>query len=268
MRRLICALLAGVFCVYCAAIARAEWLSPEGGGAQNSMNARSSGVIFSSSDEVYEAFPLAGIKIGIDPGHQARANNEKETIAPDSSETKAKVSSGTRGTASGVYEYIVNLDVSLALADALKELGAEVLMTRQTHDVDISNQQRAIMMNDWGADAVLRIHCNGSTDSSVHGMGMYVRKTGACAEESYALAEYLGEAMRSFTNAKLSGPYRRDTYTGLNWSQVPCVLVEMGYMSNRDEDLLLSDPEYQEKLVLGMAYGIIEYIDSVRRASE
>ena len=107
---------------------------------------------------------LEGLIIGIDPGHQEKGNSEKEAIAPGSKEKKAKVSSGTQGVSTRVPEYIVNLDVSLMLRDALEAEGAQVIMTRETNDVDISNQERAIMMNEVGADLVLRIHCNGSVN--------------------------------------------------------------------------------------------------------
>ncbi len=223
-------------------------------------------VVIVDSAPVLPALPLEGVKIGIDPGHQQSGNSEREAIAPGSKEMKAKVSSGTRGASTGVYEYVVNLDVSVQLKTVLTELGAQVLMTRETHDVDISNQQRAIMMNEWGADLVLRIHCNGSTDSSDEGAGMYIRNTGAKAEESGLLAQCLLESLCAATGAHRNGVYRRDTYTGLNWSEVPSVLVEMGYMSNRSEDEKLNDPAYQKLLVEGLALGIIDYVNSVNTA--
>lgn len=211
-------------------------------------------------DAVYKpVLPLSGYKIGIDPGHQMHANSERETIAPYSSEKKAKVAAGTRGVATGIYEYETNLTVSLMLREVLTSLGAEVLMTRETHDVDISNQERAIMMNDWGADIVLRIHCNGSTDSSVQGMGMYVRASGDDDGKCYKLGECLLTYMCEETGAVKQRVYRRDTYTGLNYSTVPCVLVEMGYMTHPEEDKKLNDADYQEKLVIGAVKGIYAY---------
>lgn len=204
---------------------------------------------------------LAGLIIGIDPGHQGKGNSEKEPIAPGSSEKKAKVSSGTQGVSTRIPEYEVNLQVSLALREALEAEGAQVVMTRETHDVDISNMERAIMCNEAGCDLVLRIHCNGAEDRSVHGIGLYVRKTGACAEESYAASECILPAMAAATGARAQGIFRRDTYTGLNWSEVPCILVEMGYMSNPDEDKKLCTPEYQQLLIEGMINGIADYFD-------
>ncbi len=203
---------------------------------------------------------LTGVKIGIDPGHQAQGNSEQEAVAPGSSETKAKVSSGTYGRFTGVPEYEVNLDISLQLRDALEALGCEVYMTRETNDVDISNQERAIMMNELGVDLVLRIHCNGSTNSSAQGIGLYIRKTGANADECMRAAEALLPAMVEATGAESDGIFRRDTYTGLNWSTVPSILVEMGFMTNEEEDYKLNDPAYQDKLVEGMVEGICAYM--------
>lgn len=204
---------------------------------------------------------LSGISIGIDPGHQLHQNSEQETISPTSSETKAKVSSGTAGKSTGTPEYQVNLDVSLQLREALEALGCTVYMTRETNDVDISNQERAIMMNEYGVDLVLRIHCNGADNSSSNGIGLYVNATGDIAEASYAAAQCILPAMVEATGARQDGIFQRDTYTGLNWSTVPCILVEMGYMSNPEEDVKLNDPEYQQKLVNGMVEGICAYFD-------
>ncbi|MGI6238876.1 MAG: N-acetylmuramoyl-L-alanine amidase family protein [Christensenellales bacterium] len=210
-------------------------------------------------EQAIEAGRLDGLVIGIDPGHQARANREQEPIAPGSKGTKAKVSSGTQGVSTGVAEYIVNLDVSLGLRDALEAEGAQVILTREVHEVDISNIERAVMMNEAGADLVLRIHCDGAEDASRNGIGLYVRATGACAQESYTAAEHLLSAMAEATGAKANGIYKRDSYTGLNWSEVPSILVEMGYMSNPDEDERLNDPAYQAQLIQGMVAGICDY---------
>ncbi len=205
------------------------------------------------------ALPLYGLKIGIDPGHQLNGDSRKEPVSPGSSETKARVAAGTRGVSTGRPEHEVDLEIALKLRDLLTEMGAQVLMTREIADVNISNVERAEMMTQWGADCVLRIHCDGSTDHDVHGMAMYVRLTGEKAQESSELAQCLLSAMGEVTGAKKRGVFKRDTYSGLNWSKVPAVLVECGYMSNSEEDKLLSTPEYQEKLVLGMAMGLAEY---------
>ena len=202
---------------------------------------------------------LYGLRIGIDPGHQEHANSEREPVAPNSSETKAKVASGTSGVSTGVPEYITDLEIALKLRDALEAQGCEVYMTRETNDVDISNMERAEMMNGLGVDLVLRLHCDGSTDRSANGIGMFVRETGEKQEESEAAARVLLEAMSAATGARARGVFLRDTYTMNNWSIVPCILVEMGFMSNPAEDEKLNDPAYQDLLVEGMVEGIAGY---------
>ena len=205
-----------------------------------------------------EPLPLEGVIIGIDPGHQQTADLDKEPVAPGSSETKYKVSAGTQGVATGIPEYVVVLDVGLKLRDALEELGATVYMTRETHDVNISNIERATMMNELGADVVLRLHLNGWLDTST-GIGAFVKTSGEGAEESHAIAQVVLDALGETTGAVIESLHFSDTYSGLNWSTVPSILLELGYMSNPQEDRLLSTPEYQDVLVQGMALGLLRY---------
>jgi len=202
---------------------------------------------------------LSGIKVGIDPGHQAHQNSQKEAVAPGSSETKMKASSGTEGVRSGVEEYVVNLQVGLKLRSALEELGCEVNMTRTTNDVDISNQERAKMMNALGVDLVLRLHCDGADNSKANGVAMYVNETGPIAYSSQSAAAALLPAMVAATGARDAGIHLSDSYTGNNWSEVPCVMVEMGFMSNPEEDMRLVSDGYQDLLVRGMVNGILDW---------
>ncbi len=220
-------------------------------------------------EEIEEVkLPLSGISIGIDPGHQDHANWDKEPVAPGSSEMKAKVSSGTAGCVTRVPEYEVVLQVAFKFKALLEEQGATVYMTRESHDVDISNVERATMMNDLGVDAVLRLHCNGYNDNTWHGIGMWVKSKGEGAEESKAIAEVVIQAMGEATGAKCENIHISDSYTGLNWSTVPCVLIEMGYQSNPDEDKLLATDEYQQKLAEGMTEGLLRYFAETDNESE
>lgn len=206
--------------------------------------------------------PLAGYVIGIDPGHQAHGNSEKEPVSPGSSEMKPKVSSGTAGIASGVDEYKVNLAVGLILCDMLTEQGATVYMTRETNDVDISNVERAQFFNDHNTDYAIRLHCNGGDDSSVHGAFMLIPESNPYEEECEKAAKYLIDSFCEETGAKNLGITVRGDQTGFNWCDRMIVNIEMGHMSNPEEDLKLADESYQWDMAKGICNGIIKYFEN------
>ncbi|HEX3077959.1 MAG TPA: N-acetylmuramoyl-L-alanine amidase [Lachnospiraceae bacterium] len=205
--------------------------------------------------------------IVIDAGHQRVQNKEEEPIGPGASETKPKVSSGTQGKYTGKPEYEVNLEVSLKLKDILEKQGYKVVMVRESHDVNISNSERAKVANDNHADAFVRIHCNGSEDSSTNGiLTMCQTKSnpycGEYYEQSKALSVSILNNLCKETGANNQGVIETDTMSGINWCQVPVTIVEMGFMTNENEDRSLSSEAYQNKLAKGIAVGITDYLTS------
>lgn len=200
----------------------------------------------------------------IDAGHQQRGNSEKEPIGPGASEKKAKVASGATGVATKRPEYEVTLEVSEKLQAVLEERGYEVLMVRTENNVNISNAERAEVANRANADAFVRIHCNGAENQSVNG-AMTICMTlnnPYCPEiysDSKSLAEKVLNNLCRVTGARRQRVWETDSMSGINWCKVPVTIVEMGYMSNPEEDRKLSDSAYQEKLVTGIADGIEEY---------
>lgn len=207
-----------------------------------------------------------GFLVVIDAGHQRQGNSGQEPIGPGASSTKAKVSSGTAGVSTGVPEYQLNLDITLQLRDELIARGYDVILCRETNDVDISNSERAAVANENEADAFIRIHANGSGSSSAHG-SMTICMTpgnpfnGDLYEESRHLSDCVLDAYVAETGISKEYVWETDTMSGINWSQVPVTILEMGYMSNPAEDEKMQDPDFQKVMVTGIANGIDDYFE-------
>ncbi|MBS5933789.1 MAG: N-acetylmuramoyl-L-alanine amidase [Clostridiales bacterium] len=202
--------------------------------------------------------------IAIDPGHQSKGNSSTEATGPGSTSKKAKVASGTSGVSTKVPEYKLTLEVSLKLKEALLDRGYEVVMTREKNEVNISNKERAILANESGADICIRIHADGSTSQSASGASALYPSTknpyvSGLSKSSKKLASSVITKFCDKTGAKNRGTVARDDLTGTNWSTIPVIVLEMGFMSNPSEDKKMQKDSYQAMMVEGICNGIDDY---------
>ena len=212
-----------------------------------------------------ESLPLEGAVICVDPGHcvtPEAGKGHRELMSPLSDETKPLYTTGTSGV--NMTEEQLNLMVGLQLRDALEGLGAEVVMTREVSEITISGIERCEIAHEAGADIAVHIHADGNNDPSVHGVSVLVPDgdllgTPSIVEESVRLGELMVNAVAAETGAKNRGTVPRSDMTAFNFSEIPSVLIEMGFMTNPEEDALLETAEYQAKIVDGMVAAILDW---------
>ena len=223
-------------------------------------------IIFSHPVDIFAASNLNGHTVGIDPGHQG-PNVDMSALEPNgpgSSEQKAKATSGTQGVFSGLPEYQLNLDVSLKLQAILESRGYKVVLTRTDNDTAISNKERAEYASQQGADIYVRIHANGS-DSPDSSGALTISPSSSnpyipyLYEDSNYLSQCVLDSYCEATGFQNLDVMYSDTMTGINWSSVPVTIVEMGFMTNKQDDLMMSDDSFQNTMAEGIANGIDHY---------
>ena len=207
--------------------------------------------------------------IGIDPGHQSESVDMSalEPNGPGSSEMKAKCSTGTQGTYSGVPEYELNLEVSLQLKDELEQRGYQVVMTRTDNETAISNMERAQYVAAQGAEIYVRIHANGDDSHTASGAltmspsqnNPYIPQL---FDQSNKLSQCILDSYCAATGFQNLGVQYYDNMTGINWSTVPVTILEMGFMTNQNDDQQMNNAEFQKTMVQGIANGIDSYFAS------
>jgi N-acetylmuramoyl-L-alanine amidase len=201
----------------------------------------------------------------VDPGHQAVADAKGEPLGPGSREMKPSASAGARGAATGAAESEVALAIAKELRRELVSRGVQVVMTRTTDKVRLSNRQRAEIANRAAADLFVRVHADGSANRSTHGISTLfpagTRWTKAISGRSERAARVVHRSVVHSTGASDRGIVSRGDITGFNWSRVPAIIVETGFLSNPGEDRLLATSAYRRKLAAGMADGIMAYLE-------
>ena len=181
------------------------------------------------------------IKIFIDPGHGG----------PDP---------GAIGN--GVVEEFVNLNVSLELARLLREAGYSVRIYRTTSDENVLQNKnadlrnRAQTANNWDADYFISIHTNSSQNPNAQGVEAYVYRLGGASER---LAESIVDAVSSELGSRNRGVMQAN-FAVLKRTNMPAVLVELGYLTNSTEALNLNSPAWQRAVARAIFNGINDYL--------
>ncbi|MBI5870274.1 MAG: N-acetylmuramoyl-L-alanine amidase [Actinobacteria bacterium] len=215
---------------------------------------------------------LAGRVICIDPGHASNTNSGTEPIGPGATETKTTEPGGTSGVVSGVPEHVVTLAIAKQLKQKLEAEGARVVMVREGDTFDGLARDRPLIANQSGAGLFVRIHCDGSTDPAARGAStIYPASipgwTDDIAMESSRAAKSIQAALISGLGVPDLGTVERSDMLGFNWSDVPAILAEVGFMTNAAEDQRLVSPEYQLQIAEALAAGIEDYFSSGQEGS-
>ncbi|MDU8975796.1 MAG: N-acetylmuramoyl-L-alanine amidase, partial [Clostridium perfringens] len=201
------------------------------------------------------------ITIVIDPGHSSTISNETEPECPGSQKRKLKDTLGATGVQSKIPEYTITHGVAKELKKLLISEGYNVIMTKDSPDKQLSNIERTTIGNDNNANLIIRIHCDGVDSPKACGASILVPATKGnvtkdISDISYSYGEKILTAYTKYTGLKNRGVVVRDDLTGFNWSKVPIVLIELGFISNPNEDSYLSNPDNYIKIVTGISNGI------------
>lgn len=206
---------------------------------------------------------LSGKIICIDAAHGVFSENKTENLAPISSKTKSGYSEGTKG--SKYTEDEITLAVAKKIQTLLEDAGVKVLMTRTDENAGMSNVERAKFANDNNADLVIKLHADGTLEGGT-GMTMIIPtnkyiKDNTLIENSRRLAKNIISHASKLTSAKNRGVYQSSTMSGLNWTQSPTVIFEMGFITNPKDEEKLANSEYQYRIAQGIYNGIAQYFN-------
>ncbi len=207
---------------------------------------------------------LTGVTVCVDPGHQGVAIGLKEPMGPGLSGTHHTTNGQAQGTVTRRMESVVVLEIGLKLRNALLEEGADVVMTRVDQNTAISNVRRAEIAAEGGADLFIRLHCDSVGNKNKRGIHVFIPLSSTYAKQVADAKTYrtygdaLFNAMSEATGVTKGGVTQNNSYVANNWATMPTFLVELGYMSNKDDDVMLSTEEYQEKVIRGMVNGLVE----------
>lgn len=178
---------------------------------------------------------LNGLTIVVDPGH---GGNDGGTT-------------GARGT----FEKTVNLKTAELLAAKLQAAGADVRLTRES-DHYLSLQKRVWTSIEHDADAFISIHYDANLNTSISGFTTYYQH-----QNQAPLAEAVNNGLASTISLKNRGAQRADFYV-LRENKANSILIELGFLSNPSEELMINNNNFREQASYGIYKGILNYFNA------
>lgn len=165
----------------------------------------------------------------------------------------------------------INLEIAQMLKQFLQAEGITVVMTREgdggLYDENASNKKvqdmkrRLAIIEEADPVLVVSIHQNSYHEEYVKGAQVFYYET---SQNSKQLAEIIQEQLRSLDSDNKREAKGNDSYFLLKKTSKPIVIVECGFLSNREEAAELSAPLYQEKMAWNIHMGIMKYLNGVK----
>ncbi len=174
------------------------------------------------------------MKIFIDPGH---GGTDPGAVGP-----------------SGLKESEINLDVSLMLGDELAGFGYDIAYSR-TEEKAVSLEERAKKANAYGADIFISIHCNSSSNQAAEGSETFYYKPNTAAQ---FMARIIVDNLTQYNGQPNRGA-KQGNYYVLRKTAMPATLVELAFISNLEEEYLLSTEDFRKLCAEGIAQGVLEF---------
>lgn len=179
------------------------------------------------------------------------------------------VDGGVSGLRTGVRESDLNLEISRLLQKEFEEAGFRVVLTRKSQAglygaatpgyKKRDMEKRAEIICENAPAVMISVHQNFFSLSSRRGAQVFFR---ADSEASATLACMIQTALNEMPECvKKTSPLAGD-YFVLNCSKYPSVIVECGFLSNEQDEELLTDAVYQKKIAAAIFSGALAYLTS------
>lgn len=194
---------------------------------------------------------LAGKTIVVSPGHGVYGAG-------------GAIDRGAVSPINGLDEVDFNTPLSLKLRDKLEAAGATVIMIRDTEGpINMSLYERSVLTNNANADAFVEIHGDSAANAAAKGIGTWIYTdntrltTAAQKEMRNEFGSVMNQALANTTGQPAYVKY--GNFSVIRETEVPCVLVECGFLTNAEDAARLATDAYQEKLAQGIYNGLANY---------